>query len=51
MRKQLRVERRPRRVRWRPNEVLPLDPRDLDVVRAKAWVRTNGRRILDAHGG
>jgi hypothetical protein len=51
MRKQLQVERKPRRVRSTAVEVLPLDPRDPDVLRAKALLRGRGPQIAESHGG
>jgi hypothetical protein len=38
--KQIRVDQRGRRRRRPSPEILPLDPRDLDLVRAKALRRT-----------
>lgn len=51
MRKQLQVKRKPRRARWTPVDVLPLDPRDPDVLRAKALVRGKGPQIAESQGG
>jgi hypothetical protein len=43
--KRIRIEKqKPRRERWWL-EVLPLDPRDPDVVRAKAIDRSGDRRM------
>lgn len=50
MRKQLRVKRRPRCVRWTPADGLPLDPRDCDVLRAKALLRAKGHQIVGSQG-
>lgn len=43
MSKHMQVKRRPHRVGWTVAEVLPLDPRDCDVVRAKAVRWANAR--------
>lgn len=39
MRRQVLVKRKPRRMGGAVAEMLPLDPRDVDVVRAKAVLR------------
>jgi hypothetical protein len=43
MRRRVQVKRRPRGVGWRVAAVLPLDPRDCEVVRAKAMLRVKAR--------
>ena len=39
MRKQILIKRKPRRMGSGVPEALPLDPRDVDVLRAKAALR------------
>jgi hypothetical protein len=39
----VQVRRQPRRRDWTTAEMLPLDPRDLEVLRAKAMLRATGR--------
>ncbi len=47
--KQIRVERSKRHDRWADAEILPRDPRDPDIVRAKALSRAERSHTEASH--
>lgn len=49
--KQMRVERSKRHDRWADAEILPRDPRDPDIVRAKALGRAEHSCSEGSHAG
>jgi hypothetical protein len=48
--KRVRVEKSKGRPEPRWPEALPLDPRDVDVLRAKAIQQAGGRNVTSRHG-
>lgn len=49
--KRVQVQRKVRKERSRPEEALPLDPRDPEVVRAKHLDRASSRRSVRRRQG